>query len=482
MALPAPTGMYVRQDVDQLDRTGAWDVYTLAYADAVGAMQEISYRDPSDPRGWTFQAYMYAFPPEVTDPDPLWGGCPPGSRHFLPWQRMLLYMFERIARSLVLARHGPRDWALPFWNWSANPSLPPPFRQETLPDGRPNPLYVADHRNPYPPPGVNGGAALPPDAVETDHALSYPCRSHLEGLEGLPHDQVHDLVGGPSDGGGRGAGWMCDPHRAALDPIFWLHRANIDRLWVVWMTQGGRNPDDAEWAGREFWFYDSDGRRHGGACGEVTSTPALGYTYSYPSVAAQPPEVLGVAAPAEAPGAAPGEPETELGAADEPVALGARPTDVEIPLGDEAEGAVRTLSEPRESRRAVYLALEDVTLDAHPGVVYAVYLNKPAGVTGAEARTYRAGVLSFFGLMRARGGNGNRRGNGNGSGGARASAYDVTSLVAFLCSLGDWDPAKAWVTFEPLGLRSAGLGYDPVADYLPDDPQVRVGRVCLKTR
>jgi hypothetical protein len=475
MALPAPTGMYVRQDVDQLDRTGAWDPYTLAYADAVGAMQEISRQDPSDPRGWTFQASMYAFPPEVEDPDPLWGGCRPGSRHFLPWHRMLLYMFERIVRSLVVARRGPRDWALPFWNWSANPSLPPPFRQEMLPDGRANPLHVADHRNPYPPPGVNGGATLPPEAIEIDYALSYPSGSRLEGLESLPHDLVHDLVGGPSDGGGRGAGWMCDPHHAALDPIFWLHRANIDRLWVVWMTQGGRNPDDPEWANREFWFYDGDARRHGGTCAEVSTTLALGYTYSYPSVAAQPPEVLGVAEPplAEAPAARPAGPETELGAADEPVRLGAMPTAVEVPLGDEAESAVRTLSEPRESRRPVYLTLEDVTLEgAHPGVVYAVYLNKPAGVSAAEARTYRAGVLSFFGLMHA---------DGNGSG-ERASAYDVTSLVAFLSSLGDWDPARARVTFEPLGLRPAGLGYDPVADYLPDEPQVRVGRVCLKTR
>jgi tyrosinase len=37
-----------------------------------------------------------------------------------------------------------------------------------------------------------------------------------------------------------GDGWMSDPDKAALDPIFWLHHANIDRLWAAW-TKGVPN-------------------------------------------------------------------------------------------------------------------------------------------------------------------------------------------------------------------------------------------------
>ena len=42
-------------------------------------------------------------------------------------------------------------------------------------------------------------------------------------LEQQPHDHVHVDVGA--------GGLMSDPRTAALDPIFWLHHANIDRLW-----------------------------------------------------------------------------------------------------------------------------------------------------------------------------------------------------------------------------------------------------------
>ena len=58
---------------------------------------------------------------------------------------------------------------------------------------------------------------------------------------------VHVLVGG-SDAN-QNPGLMSDPDLAGLDPIFWLHHANIDRLWEVWrqeQTSQG-NPTDANW-------------------------------------------------------------------------------------------------------------------------------------------------------------------------------------------------------------------------------------------
>ena len=42
---------------------------------------------------------------------------------------------------------------------------------------------------------------------------------------------------------------MSDPDAAALDPIFWLHHANIDRLWEVWRENPvtNINPTDPNW-------------------------------------------------------------------------------------------------------------------------------------------------------------------------------------------------------------------------------------------
>ena len=55
---------------------------------------------------------------------------------------------------------------------------------------------------------------------------------------------------------------MGDPRTAALDPIFWLHHANIDRLWDEWIRQGGAftNPQEAGWlTDLSFVLHDATG-------------------------------------------------------------------------------------------------------------------------------------------------------------------------------------------------------------------------------
>jgi hypothetical protein len=42
-------------------------------------------------------------------------------------------------------------------------------------------------------------------------------------LEALPHNQVHNSIGG----------WMPTP-ASPRDPIFFMHHCNIDRIWAVW--------------------------------------------------------------------------------------------------------------------------------------------------------------------------------------------------------------------------------------------------------
>jgi len=76
---------------------------------------------------------------------------------------------------------------------------------------------------------------------------------------------------------------MGDPRTAAQDPIFWLHHANIDRYWNVWLKQGGgrANPvSNTTWRDRTFTFFRGDGSPvQMTACDILNASAQLSYTY-----------------------------------------------------------------------------------------------------------------------------------------------------------------------------------------------------------
>jgi tyrosinase len=47
-------------------------------------------------------------------------------------------------------------------------------------------------------------------------------------IESAPHNPVHDIIGN-----------TMTTMQSPTDPIFWLHHANIDRLWSAWVAAGG---------------------------------------------------------------------------------------------------------------------------------------------------------------------------------------------------------------------------------------------------
>jgi len=55
-------------------------------------------------------------------------------------------------------------------------------------------------------------------------------------IEGLPHNKVHNCIGGVGPLGPGPYGYMTN-FLSPVDPIFFLHHANIDRLWVSWTTK-----------------------------------------------------------------------------------------------------------------------------------------------------------------------------------------------------------------------------------------------------
>jgi tyrosinase len=67
---------------------------------------------------------------------------------------------------------------------------------------------------------------------------------------------------------------------SAIDPIFWLHHANIDRLWTVWSKVAGHNnpPPASTWAQRVF-KYDQAGQLTQTAGAVVDSQATLNYRY-----------------------------------------------------------------------------------------------------------------------------------------------------------------------------------------------------------
>jgi tyrosinase len=253
------------------------DPIVESYRTAVKAMQALP---ASDPRNWTRQAEIHN------------NFCPHGNWYFLPWHRAYLLAFERICRQLS----GSPNFALPYWDWTANPQLPAFFASETS-MGQPNPLFDATRSSQTVtiPASVAGPARLSTLLAETSFevfgsirptgqsstASTWQRRNGIKGpFESGPHDQVHVRIGG-------NMGTFMSP----LDPIFWLHHCNIDRLWDQWNRLGRSNPNDTLW--RTFAF-NGQFVNPSGASGTTPFTvnvssllniSTLGYRYVLPFLA-----------------------------------------------------------------------------------------------------------------------------------------------------------------------------------------------------
>ena len=139
-------------------------------------------------------------------------------------------------------------------------------------------------------------------------------------LENVPHGAVHSLVGNDYDEAGNvvNAGWMGSFYTAGLDPLFWLHHANIDRLWEVWLKLDPAhvNPTgDPAFLDTTFTFPDPESGSVTWSVGEVLDTEFLGYVYE----SLDAPSVLAPPAPPTPPTPAPpnGEPEDTRSASTE---------------------------------------------------------------------------------------------------------------------------------------------------------------------
>jgi polyphenol oxidase len=70
-------------------------------------------------------------------------------------------------------------------------------------------------------------------------------------------------------------------YSAGRDPIFFSHHSNVDRLWSVWKTLGGKRADftDSDWLDSGFLFYDENANMVRVKVRDCLDTKKLGYVY-----------------------------------------------------------------------------------------------------------------------------------------------------------------------------------------------------------
>ncbi|MGB5984117.1 MAG: tyrosinase family protein [Desulfobacterales bacterium] len=260
----------VRRD---LTRMADDDPFFAKYAGAIQMMHDLP---ESDPRSWRNQAIIHA------------DHCPHGMPDFLQWHRFYITYFETICGEMI----GDSNFALPYWNWSNNNGTVP------LPFFGSNPLNVAFTNDPsdYQPPAQSrtnwgpdpiatiGSRMLSPTfGLGTDPRFSRVFESaEIEGimrlsdfnqffnsLEGSPHNIGHVITGNPN---GHMASGL-----SPLDPLFWLHHCNVDRIWAEWQAAGNMTPSDPmQYAGQ---FVDAAGEPVDAGADQSHDHLAMGFTY-----------------------------------------------------------------------------------------------------------------------------------------------------------------------------------------------------------
>jgi tyrosinase len=365
--------------------------------------------------------------------------------------------------------------------------LPKAFRSPDWPDGGgDNPLYLA-------PPDRSPGAAMgapigwaeanPHKAMQapsftgvTEFGSAYTDGQliHSNGQSGLlemqPHNLIHGYVGG-----------VMAQFFSPRDPIFWLHHANIDRLWAAWSASdpGHKNPADADWLGFTHTFRDAQGNKVGFKSEDLQSEEALGYVYESltDGIGLKPPERLVALVAA---GANP--PPEQVAASSGPTDLG--PDTFAVPLTPEPgarEGALPEAASPQTPNRAI-LTMDDVRADAPPQANYRVFVGaRPDHEEDLDPEgPYFIGHLHFFGAV---GANTHHHGDAG-----LTFKFDITDHLTELRQLGVWDGEgipPVVVTPAPLGPPPPDAGEEArafaAAPTPPPESRPRIGSISLST-
>ncbi len=514
----------------------------LWYARGVGAMQA---RAISDPASWWFFAAIHGEylqdptvpinlypgwgaipvpPPIPISPDTpyrppastqLWDQCQHQTWLFLPWHRGYLLALEAQIRVDVVKLGGPETWALPYWDYFGGGDenkIPPAFTQKKLLDGKTdNPLFVTARLGPdgtgkdvYVPLGTTNRGITLDCLCDTEYTgdvaeagfggpdtTSLGCFSHSGGsqnnggLESNPHNLVHVFVGGSNPNLGV-YGLMADPSTAALDPVFYLHHANIDRMWAGWnQVLGNANPSAPNWLtgpaacgdavfvmpmpGPSSWVYTPK---------DVNSLSQLNYGYeSYASI--QKPKCpshkdqiserlaklrLSAAAEQVKAGATVnmGRNVELVGASQNAVSVKGSgvhaPVTLEPAVRNKVSANLKAASEVAPPDR-IFLKLENVR-GSRDASVLSVYINLPTDANPDDHPELLAGTVGLFGLRLASSPNAKHGGEG------LTFSLEITKIVDALYLDGKLDQDSLRVTVVP-------------DKPIPDQSAIIIGRISI---
>jgi len=401
------------------------DPILRGYRTAIRAMRALPETDPCS---WFYQAAIHG----TLDPRnlPAWNTCHTNPSFFWAWHRMYLYWFERIVRKYS----GMYDWAIPYWDW-ANPAeraLPAPFRVST------SLLFDATRTA-----SVNAGGLLSSGlGTSVTNAMTlldyFDTQSSING----PHGSVHLAIDGN----------MCCVSSAAQDPIFWVHHAYVDRLWNLWLAQGGGRSSpvgDATWRTTTYTFFDE-------CCEPVQMSgcdvlrAALQLSYAYEGEPAQVNQYC---------------PRVPLQAVSIATLAQARPrlvlerVPIRTPLipRDGGDAGRRLMEISRTGQRNVALHIRGVEAETDPGISWEVHVG-PAGFT-PNARTL-VGMFALFGA---------------GIKDRRQHFQPAEFTFPISRALRGLDPATLEVTFVPV----SGLERGPTGQALRLRSPVSIGEVTI---
>ncbi len=171
----------------------------------------------------------------------------------LPWHRVFLYLFEE-----ALHNYHP-DVCIPYWDWSKPEEQHfPAWLAGVLPTVKTPTRTINVIRAP----GPDGNLSAIASGVSS--AMTQTSYGSFTGPINGIHGSVHIWVGGT----------MSDASVSPADPVFWLHHANLDRLWWVWYNSAAGNKQNPPLTGADAvmdpWTYTE---------ADVRNIATLGYTY-----------------------------------------------------------------------------------------------------------------------------------------------------------------------------------------------------------
>ena len=393
--------------------------------------------------------------------DSIWGTCQHGNLFFLPWHRFYLYYFERTVRK----RSKDPNFALPYWNYFDN--YVPAQKGIALP-----PLVVGDPntlKDQWRTPGLNEAkVVMDPQSADATQAFAFNDFTNFSNtLQGQPHGAMHCAVGSGCVMPDIGLVPI-----AGADPVFYMHHANIDRLWQCWlMRQSGGKPIDLAWAKanlgmpdswyeQQYTFIDENGQPVTVKVADVFSekyTPQYDQLQNCGANPVQSRPLLLAAATEKVGPLKVHQPRTTS----KPVMLGSKPVDVSLQAapksGMENEAVIDT-----NATGQTYLVLEDVKLVGLPTLTYKVYIFDK---THPKRASYIA-TISMFGAGPAH--------PGHGDGGSLGDlVYQVSGQLQ---ELGIQSADQIGVRFEPTNLLIGQKWKEPAAGN-----GVSVTRVRLQT-